>query len=98
MGFSMFRDFEDKKCNKNSLSEISKLFAQYNTRLRPLKCLKVILSEQIFVLLLLAPFGTSSQILKIKDQQVFWNILPTVRKDLGPRDTIIGLWGGGGIN
>ena len=97
MGFSMFRDFEDKKCNKNSLSEISKLFAQYNTRLRPLKCLKVILSEQIFVLLLLAPFGTSSQISKIEDK-VFWNILPTVRKDLGPRDTIIGLWGGGGIN
>ena len=93
----MSRDFEDQKCNKNSLSKISKLFAQYNTLLRPQKCLKVILSE-IFVLLLLAPFGTSSQISKIKDQQVFWNILPTVRKDLGPRDTIIGLWGGGGIN
>ena len=30
---------------------------------------KVILSEQLFVLLLLAPFGTSSQILKLKDQK-----------------------------
>ena len=32
-------------------------------------------------MLLLAPFGTSSQILKLKDQKsFFWNILPIIEK------------------
>ena len=34
-----------------------------------------------FRLVLLAPFGTSSQILQLKDQKgVFWNILPIIEK------------------
>ena len=40
-----------------------------NTLLWPQTVLKVILSEQLFVLLLLAPFGTSSQMLKLKNQK-----------------------------
>ena len=49
----------------------------------PHKFYKVILSEKLFVLLLLELFGTSCQILKLKDQKcVFWIISPIMGKKL----------------
>ena len=49
----------------------------------PHKFYKVILSEKLFVLLLLALFGTSCQILKLKDQKcVIWIISPIMGKKI----------------
>ena len=67
-GFSMSRDIEDQKFKKKiSLRNLVKYLL--NITFMTTKFYKVILSEQLFVLLLLAPFGTSSQILKLKDQK-----------------------------
>ena len=63
---------------KNSPSEISQIICSL---LRSQQFYKVILSEQLLVLLLLAPIGTSSQILKLKDQKiVFRSILQIILK------------------
>ena len=73
-GFFMSRDIEDQKCKKNLSYKPRKLFAQYSTLLWPQTFYKFILLEQLLVLLVLAPFGTFSKILKLNTKKVFFGI------------------------
>ena len=71
-----------KNEKKVSLTNLANYLLNIVTLLWQQKCKKIILSERLFVLLLLAPFGTSSQIFKWKYQKiVFMNISPIIEKN-----------------
>ena len=96
---SLYPQISKIKNEKKSLSEILQMICSILHTFMTTKIKKVILSEQLFVLLLLAAFGIPSRMLKLKDQKrVFSNISPIIEKiQKSPRNPIIGSmdYGGG---